>query len=268
MMEEFNEDTNEMVFAPSTAVESFTVSVTVSKKHLGDLISITVGETRKAEELLTAGETAVARRNVAEDLLVQANAICNAEVEQRGAVQAAAVRTANVGAAFTQTATATNVPAGTMTVSAPVVGVGAPAVHAVANGAPVGNDGWMSVPNKFGDGDMRFRTTAVYPSQQLEADVNAWLMSKGLNPQFFKCWDNRPGQRGLEAGTPQGCVANIKLQEGAPGSEQLGKAAAARVKFNSNGSLYIWLTKEFEAALKFVGQMLAPAGAPVQNPFQ
>lgn len=262
MNEKWDSINEESVFTPATAVESFTVSVTVSKKHLGDLISITVGETRKAEELLSAGEAAVIRREAAEALLVQANAICKEEIESRGTVIAAPVN-----AGFTQTATTTAVPGGTMTMSAPVVGTNAAAVQAVANGAPVGNDGWMSVPSKFGGEDLRFKTTAAYSSQQLEADVNAWLMNNGLNPQFFKCWDNRPGARGLEAGNPQGCVANIKLVDGAPGSEQLGKAAAARVKFNSNGTLYIWKTKEFDAALKFVGQMLAMGGAPVNNPF-
>jgi hypothetical protein len=263
MTENYDDENNTTVFTPGTAVESFTVSVTVSKKHLGDLISITVGETRKGEELLTAGEAAVARREVAEELLIQANAICKEEVASRGSVQMAAVTTG-----FTQTATTSTVPAGTMTMTAPVTGNGASAVVSVANGAPVGNDGWMSVPNKFGDGEMRFLTTAAFSSQQMEQSVQQWLLSKNLNPAFFKVWDNRPGQRGLEAGVSQGCVANIKLQEGAPGSEQLGKAAAARVKFNNNGSLYIWLTKEFEAALKFVGQMLAPGGAPASNPFQ
>ena len=251
----------------ATAVESFTVSVTVSKKHLGDLISITVGESRKADGTMLTNEQAdAARKAAAVSLLTQANRICEAEVASRGAVQVAKVQTSNPG--YTQTTGQVTYTQPTQAGAAPVSGAGAPAVMAAANGAPVSNDGWMSVPNKFGDGDMRFLTTAAYPSQQLEAGVQQFLISKNLNPAFFKVWDNRPGQRGLEAGVSQGCVANIKLQDGAPGADQLGKAAAARVKFNNNGSLYIWLTKEFEAALKFVGTMLAVnSSAPTENPF-
>jgi hypothetical protein len=215
---------------------------------------------------MTGSQADAARKAAADALLIQANEICDAEVAKRGAVTVAAVRTSNAG--FTQTTGQVTFTTPTMTNTAPVSGAGAGAVMAAANGAPVSNDGWMSVPNKFGEGEMRFLTTAVYPSHQLEVGVQQFLASKNLNPAFFKVWDNRPGQRGLEAGVSQGCVANIKLLDGAPGSEQLGKAAAGRVKFNANGSLYIWLTKEFEAALKFVGPMLAPGGAPAENPFQ
>lgn len=140
---------------------------------------------------------------------------------------------------------------------APAAG-GPAATVAVANGAapaPVaaGAQEWMSVPSRFGDGEIRFLTSAAYSTERMEADVASWLQSKGLNPGAFKVWDNRTGPRGMEAGNPNGCVANIKIakeaQEFVPGD--IANLAVGRVKFNANGTLYVWLTKEAEAALKY-----------------
>lgn len=131
---------------------------------------------------------------------------------------------------------------------------GAAATLAVANGAtPAPTDGWKSVPSRFGDGDIKFLTTAVYPSAKLEGEVNSWLQGKGLNPAAFKVWDNRPGPRGLEAGGANGCVAAVKISKEATDfvSPEVASSTIARVKFNGDGSLYIWLTKEAEAAIKF-----------------
>ena len=133
---------------------------------------------------------------------------------------------------------------------------GPQATLAVANGAAPASAGgaqWMSVPSKFGDGELRFITTATYSTSQLEGEVGNWLRQHGLNPDAFKVWDNRPGQKGLEAGVPNGCVAAVKIAKDAQSFVQgdIANQAIARVKFNSNGSLYIWLTKEADAALKY-----------------
>lgn len=131
---------------------------------------------------------------------------------------------------------------------------GPAATVAVANGAaPAAGGGWMSVPSKFGDGELRFLPTSVYSSQQLEAEVGGWLAQHGLNPDACKVWDNRPGPKGLEAGVPNGCVAAIKISKDAQAfvSGDIANQAIGRVKFNSNGSLYIWFTKEAEAAIKY-----------------
>jgi hypothetical protein len=135
-----------------------------------------------------------------------------------------------------------------------VSGSGVAAVTAVANGAGHSQE-WGSVPSKFGDGDLRFLTTASYSSEQLEADVAAWLSSQGMNPAGFKVWDNRSGPRGLEAGVPQGSVANIKVDKSLVDNgfvpTDFARVPAARVKFNNNGSLYIWFTKEFDGYRKY-----------------
>lgn len=234
----------------SRTVKEVSVTITKSLKLNGDIISVSVGETatiNDGQEL----DGILTRAQIAQVLSEQADVIIKTESE----------RMVSTHKTFTPTPVISPTPAGSQAYAAPVTGTGLQAIQAAANGAPVNADGgWRSVPSRFGDGDIRFLPCSVFPTMKLEQDVQAFLASKGLNPGFFKVWDNRPGPRGLEAGAPNGAVAAVKLIDGAPGKEQLGNNAAARVKFNNDGSLYIWLTKEFEAALKFIGPALSQAG--------
>lgn len=133
---------------------------------------------------------------------------------------------------------------------------GAAATVAVANGATPSLSGglqWGSVPSKFGDGELRFVTTSSQSTDELRSLVLEEMRKKGLNPEALVVWDNRTGAKGLEAGVPAGCVAAVKVgkeaQEFVPAEVQ--NIAIARVKHNSNGSVYVYFTKEGEAALKF-----------------
>lgn len=231
-------------------VKEVSVTITKSLKLNGDIISVSVGETatiNDGQEL----DGILTRAQIAQVLSEQADVIIKTESERMAATHKS----------FIPTPVVSPTPAGSQAYAAPVAGTGLQAVQAAANGAPVNADGgWRSVPSRFGDGDIRFLPCSVFPTVRLEQEVQAFLSSKGLNPGFFKVWDNRPGPRGLEAGAPNGAVAAVKLNDGAPGKEQMGNNAAARVKFNNDGSLYIWLTKEFEAALKFIGPALSQAG--------
>lgn len=148
------------------------------------------------------------------------------------------------------------VPQGTQA-SASAPSFGAPATVAVANGAalpPTGGLVWSSVKSKFGDGELRFVTTQSQSTDELKALVLSQMSQKfGLNPEALVVWDNRTGARGLEAGVPAGCVAAVKISKDAEAfvPAEVFSVAIARVKHNSDGSLYVWMTKEGEAALKF-----------------
>lgn len=242
---------------PEGTIKEVTVSITKSVKLHGDLISITLGETRTLNSA-SESDGIIVRDGVANLLQEQIASLLKEAVAKHGDVLPTPVTPGYVQRPAAPAYT------GTQVAGPAYSGSGAAAVAAVANGAPVSAGAWMSVPSRFGDGDIRFLPTSVYPSAQLENEVSNFLLGRNLNPSFFKTWDNRPGQRGLEAGVPNGAVAAVKLSDGAPGKEQIGNNAAARVKFNNDGSLYIWLTKEFEAALKFVGAALAPAGGVPQ----
>lgn len=126
-------------------------------------------------------------------------------------------------------------------------GNGQAAVVAVANGASDLGNGWMSVPSRFGDGQVRFVTSAVYSSDQLKADVANWIAGNGINPNYFDVWDERVGPRGAESGAQIGSVFNIKVkkdyQELVP--NKFHRNAAGRGKFNNDGSIYPYWSKEF-----------------------
>ena len=141
-------------------------------------------------------------------------------------------------------------------------------MQAVANGAAFQSD-WRTIASKFGDGDMRYLSMASYSTQRLEQDSAVWLNNQGPNPTLFKVWDNRSGPRGLEANVPNGSVATIKIGrdiiDACPPDFQ--RIPAARVKFNSDGTLYIYFTKEFESFLKFGGSNIFST-QPQASPFK
>jgi hypothetical protein len=229
-------------------VSAVTVSITLSVKPLGADAFIKMEETYSFVEPVHEGVALVRRDEMLDILREQALEQAKSTADQVRELVASTPK-GNVSVHPVAPAPA---PAGAFAGQAAPVS-GPAATVAVANGAAPATGQWMSVASRFGDGDLRFLPTTVYPSEQLEAEVGKWLTAQGLNPDAFKVWDNRPGPKGLEAGVPNGCVAAVKISKDAqayvPGD--IANLAAARVKFNSNGSLYIWFTKEAEAAIKY-----------------
>lgn len=246
------EEENTAVINPATGgVSQVTVSVTISAKPLGGDAFIKLEETYTYDSPVDDG-TAVIRRSdmvdvLREQAIEEAQKTANALREHivanpRGSVSIHPVaQTAPVGAA-----------AGT---EAPRFG--AAATVAVANGAtpPVsGGLQWASVKAKFGEGELRFVTTASQSTDELKSRVLEQMTTKfGLNPEALVVWDNRTGAKGLEAGVPAGCVAAVKISKEATEfvPAEIASLAVARVKHNADGSLYIWMTKEGESALKY-----------------
>jgi hypothetical protein len=142
-------------------------------------------------------------------------------------------------------------------------GTGAQAVVAVANGATQAQGDWRSVPSRFGDGQIRFISSTAYSSDQLKADVSRWIAGQGIDPNLFDIWDERTGPRGAEAGNPIGSVFNIKVKKEAQDRvpEDFHRNAAGRGKFNNDGSVYPYWSKDFDAFLKYGGKsQLSEAG--------
>jgi hypothetical protein len=233
--------------AENGGVRSTSVSITLNAKSLGVDAFVKVEQTYEFVELADANAAIIKRAELAESLSAEALEII-ADTAKR--VRAELAKTPQ-GSVQTVAATQPVAPPGVQA-GQTVSGQGQADIRAVANGASHSQE-WLSVPSKFGDGELRFLSTASYSSQDLEGEVGRWLQSKGLNPAAFVVWDNRPGPRGLEAGVPQGSVANVKIDKALLGSvpDDFARVPAARVKFNSNGSLYVWFTKEFEGYAKY-----------------
>lgn len=137
-------------------------------------------------------------------------------------------------------------------------------VVAAANGVmPPTANGWMSVPSRFGDGNIKFVSSSVYSSEQLKFDVAQWITAQGIDASLFDIWDERTGPKGAEAGVPIGSVFNIKVKKDNQHlvPDIFHRNAAGRGKFNNDGSIYPYWSKDFEGFLNVYGgkEKLAPA---------
>jgi hypothetical protein len=254
-------------------VRTTSVSITLNGKPLGVDAFLKFEETHEFLEPVDDTTALIKRQEIAEVLTEQALLQVKSTAEQvqkfiaenpRGHVSVHQVtpQAAPTGAAAGQVA------------SGPV-----PAqVAQVANGATPAASGWLTAPDRFDAAKtVRFLASSVYSTDQLKADVFTWLAGKGLNPQCFEVWDERTGPRGAEAGNAISSVANIKIAEPFRGqvpadvtfTNSGGVKAIARAKFNNDGSLYVWLDKNAEAAMKY-GALAAVSSVPaatVENPF-
>ena len=251
-----NDNPTDISYADITTPEGVshtTVSITLSTKALGVDAFIKVEESFAFGNPVDAA-TAILKRDDMLDILRE-QAIEQA-LTTGDAVREAVARAPRGNVSITPVQQAP-VSQGTQAGRFAPAASGPAATLAVANGAApapaAGGMQWMSVSSRFGDGEIRFLSSASYSTEQMEADVATWLVTKGLNPDAFKVWDNRTGPKGMEAGNPNGCVANIKLSKEAQAfvPQDVANQAIGRVKFNSNGTLYVWFTKEAEAALKY-----------------
>lgn len=239
-------------------VRTTTVKMTVSGKPFGVDSFITV-ETTHEFATLANDEQVLARQ---EELAVQLRAQSLQFVKDAVAAAREAIATTPKGAASIHPVTPAAPVAAQAGQVAPV-GTGAPAVVAVANGATQAQGDWRSVPSRFGDGQIRFISSTAYSSDQLKADVSNWITAQGLDANLFDIWDERTGPRGAEAGNPIGSVFNIKIKKDAQGRvpDDFHRNAAGRGKFNNDGSIYPYWSKDFEAFLKFGGKaQLSEAG--------
>lgn len=257
-------DDNEQEVVATNAdggVSQVTASVTISAKPLGGDAFIKLEETYQFTEPVSAGSAIIRRSDMLDILREQAIEEAKKTAEALRAAVAATPR-GNVSVHPVAPAVPQGSQAGTF-----VPASGPQATVGVANGAtPAASAGyqWSSVKAKFGDGELRFITTASLSSDQLKDNILNYIENKwSLNRHALVVWDNRVGAGGLEAGVPAGCVAAVKIAKDAQDfvSSDIANQAIARVKFNADGSLYVWMTKEAEAAFKYGALDRIKAGA-------
>lgn len=247
------ETDHQPVYTANGGVSQVSVSVTLSTKALGADAFIKLEETWDFQDPASPGEAAVQRAEIVDILRDQALQEAKRTVEEvRKFVASTPKGNVSVHDVNPQAPSAAPSQVGVVAPSS-----GPAATVAVANGAQVPASGgldWRSLPDRFdANKQFRFVSTMSQPTEVLVGLVNQWLLAQGLNPDAFKVWDNRTGPKGLESGVPQACVAAVKVAQDAAGfvSPDLAKQQLARVKHNSDGSLYIWFTKEAEAAIKY-----------------
>ena len=241
-----------MTDSTNGGVKTTTVKLTASGKPFGADVFVTV-ETTHEWPTVVSDDVALARQ---EELSIQLQAQVLDIVKTTVAAAREASANAPKGAVSIHPAAAVAaVPAVQADTMAPQ-GTGAPAVVAVANGATQAQGDWRSVASRFGDGQIRFISSTAYSSDQLKSDVFAWISKQGLDATLFDVWDERTGPKGAEAGNPIGSVFNIKVKKESQHlvPDDFHRNAAGRGKFNNDGSIYPYWSKDFDAFLKYGGR--------------
>jgi len=254
--------TDNTIHNDNNEVKSTSVSITLSGKSLGVDAFIKLEETREFVTPISTTEAVLKREELAELLTDQALAIV--------AQTAKAVKEHNaanpVGHVSVHSVAPVSAPAGSQAGATIPAGTGAPAVVAAANGAAAGGD-WRNAADRFdANKTVRYLSTASYSTDQMRAAASQWLASQGFNSQLFDVWDERGD---AEQGRPISSVCNVKVGKDhaylVPSdvvkTPNGGNKAVARAKFNHDGSLYFYWTKEADAAVKYGAFNPLKAGA-------
>ena len=244
--------TNEENDIVNGGVRSTTVKFTASGKPFGADIFLSIDTVYEFDTLANEDEVLEKQEILAVQLQAQVVDLIKSAAL---ATKEAAINTPRGQVSIHPASNVSAIPATEVNTVAPV-GTTAQAVVAVANGATQVQGDWLSVPSRFGDGQVRFISSSAYPTDRLKSDISVWITKQGLNAEYFDIWDERIGSKGAEAGNPIGSVFNLKVKKDYQHlvAEEFHRNAAGRGKFNNDGSLYIYWSKDFDAYLKFVGK--------------
>jgi hypothetical protein len=240
-------------------VSSTSVSITLNAKSLGLDAFIKFEETVEFPDGASEVDALLKRDNMAALIADQLLAV----IRDTSATIKAAVPALPVASGPLPVA-----PAGAYQGQPAPSGAGAAAVAAVANGAVAGGD-WRSAPDRFDSTkSVRYLSTVSYTADQMKIAAAGWLASAGFNAVNFDIWDER---RDAESGKAISSVCNIKVKKDLLSlvphdvvqTNTGGVKAVARAKFNHDGSLFFYWSKDAEAAIKYGA--FAPLAEAVAN---
>jgi hypothetical protein len=236
-------DTN----TPAAQVRSTSVSITLNAKSLGVDAFVKFEETVEFPGLVDTVEALVKRDEMAQLITDQLLSV----IKDLSVTVKAAAPVLPAAPVVPQ------VPAGTYQGQAAPSGTGPAAIHAVANGATAGGLDWRNAPDRFDAAKtVRYLSSDSYPAEAMKAAAAAWIIAAGFNPEAFDIWDER---RDAEAGKAISSVCNIKVKKDlhnlvpkdVVSTNNGGVKAVARAKFNHDGSMFFYWSKEAEAAIKY-----------------
>lgn len=151
----------------------------------------------------------------------------------------------------------------------------APPVHPVpaapAAAPPDFSPGGAAVHLRVGRGkgqnkDLYFLPTTVMPTEALKQRVANVIREHGLDANHFVVFDNRPGDKGLEAGQPNYSVARVVAGQDGPFAQQLGNKTAFFIDFTREGALKVTPSNEMQTMLTFYNAHRASTAGLVQQP--
>jgi len=125
--------------------------------------------------------------------------------------------------------------------------------------APAGGDNWKQAIKPNGAGNFRFLPTSVVSKQDFISMAESKLPELGIDPEQVVVFDDRGGDRGIEAGEKYYCAGKVKARRDSQLESIMdGKSIVANIDFDNDGSLKVSLSRDGKTAfqaLKIAGQM-------------
>jgi len=138
-------------------------------------------------------------------------------------------------------------------------GIAHPTEQPGAPVAAVSSDSWKQAIKPNGAGNFKFLPTSVVSKQEFIQMAEAKLPELGLDPEQVVVFDDRGGDRGIEAGEKYYCAGKVKARRDSQLESIMdGKNIVANIDFDNDGSLKVSLSRDGKSAvqaMKIAGQM-------------
>ena len=132
--------------------------------------------------------------------------------------------------------------------------------------ASVSGDNWKQAIKPNGAGNFRFLPTTIFSKQDFIRAAEQLLPSLGLDPEQVVVFDDRGGDRGIEAGEKYYCAGKVKARKDSQLESIMdGKSIVANIDFDNDGSLKMSLSRDGKTAVqavKIAGQMKSMDAVP------
>jgi hypothetical protein len=125
--------------------------------------------------------------------------------------------------------------------------------------ATMNGDSWKQAIKPNGAGNFKFLPTSVVSKQEFIQMAEAKLPELGIDSEQVVVFDDRGGDRGIEAGEKYYCAGKVKARRDSQLESIMdGKSIVANIDFENDGSLKVSLSRDGKSAvqaLKIAGQM-------------
>lgn len=145
-------------------------------------------------------------------------------------------------------------------------GIAAPAEQMGGSIAAPSTDNWKQALKPNGAGSFRFLPTSVVSKQDFIRMAEAKLPELGIDPEQAVVFDDRGGDRGIEAGEKYYCAGKVKARRDSQLESIMdGKSIVANIDFDDDGTLKVSLSRDGKTAIqamKIAGQMKTMDAVP------
>lgn len=126
-----------------------------------------------------------------------------------------------------------------------------PAAQGGGIAAATSSDNWRTAYKPNGAGQFRFIPTSVLSKNDFLRMAEEKLPSLGLDPAQVVVFDDRGGDRGIEAGEKYYCAGKVKARRDSQlESIMEGKTIVANIDFDTDGSLKMSLSRDGKTAVQ------------------